>query len=604
MIKHLIDLILFLLFYIVGISFDSAQAYSILISFVLAEIYFKNQVNTNFENKYEYFSIKLVLCLCLLAIRSPILNVFYQLFNNHAFLGFIPVLLVTAAIDKLSETWVTKKNFLISLGIIFLFIRFLHLGTIELIPEEAYYWNYGVNLDFGYIDHPPFVGLLTEIGTYFFGTNEFGVRSIAFIFSLLTIISICFYHFTFIGKQSLSTTFTILLFAPYIIGSGLIVSPDTGLVLFWSLSLVFLYQALINNKNNYWFLVGITVGLGFLSKYTVVLIAIPTLVFCLLDKESRKFFKVPHFYYSALIALLFFTPVLYWNYIHDWISFTFQSSRRVTEMKSEFGLFGLFSDMAILFLPAILISVLFVIFEKFKEKDFSSKTLFALVYFLAPLCLFFFYSFNHDTKLNWTGCFFISILPLAAIYLENTQKKWLKNLYFYFPIFFVGIISIAFHYLSYGFDGIPYGQKLHRILGTKSLATEIVQIANKQSVIDSKNPVIAGMDKHFISSSVSFYAQSLNITNAKWGGFDFASRNIIGENALMWDFWSNPKDLIGRNFILVSKIESDISDERISNYFSELQPITKLELSTHGKSTKSYFYRIAKSYSGIPNTQQ
>jgi dolichol-phosphate mannosyltransferase len=46
----------------------------------------------------------------------------------------------------------------------------------ELLPEEAYYWNYSRHLDIGYLDHPPMVAWLIRLGTMVFGQNEFGVR--------------------------------------------------------------------------------------------------------------------------------------------------------------------------------------------------------------------------------------------------------------------------------------------------------------------------------------------------------------------------------------------------------------------------------------------
>ena len=38
-----------------------------------------------------------------------------------------------------------------------IFLRFVFLGTLNLLPEEAYYWNYAQHLDIGYLDHPPMV---------------------------------------------------------------------------------------------------------------------------------------------------------------------------------------------------------------------------------------------------------------------------------------------------------------------------------------------------------------------------------------------------------------------------------------------------------------
>ncbi len=39
-------------------------------------------------------------------------------------------------------------------------LRLVYAGSVELMPEETYYWNYSRHLDFGYLDHPPMVAWL------------------------------------------------------------------------------------------------------------------------------------------------------------------------------------------------------------------------------------------------------------------------------------------------------------------------------------------------------------------------------------------------------------------------------------------------------------
>ena len=55
-------------------------------------------------------------------------------------------------------------------------LRLVYLGSVELLPEEAYYWNYSRHLDIGYLDHPPMVAWLIRLGTAAFGQSQFGVR--------------------------------------------------------------------------------------------------------------------------------------------------------------------------------------------------------------------------------------------------------------------------------------------------------------------------------------------------------------------------------------------------------------------------------------------
>ncbi len=62
-----------------------------------------------------------------------------------------------------------------------LVLRLLFLGLADLLPEEAYYWNYAQHLDIAYLDHPPMVAWLIWAGTSVFGDNELGVRIGAYL---------------------------------------------------------------------------------------------------------------------------------------------------------------------------------------------------------------------------------------------------------------------------------------------------------------------------------------------------------------------------------------------------------------------------------------
>src|SRR5262249_40494218 len=53
-----------------------------------------------------------------------------------------------------------------------LILKVIFMGSVNLIPEEAYYWNYAQHLDWGYLDHPPMVAWLIWLSTSIFGKSE------------------------------------------------------------------------------------------------------------------------------------------------------------------------------------------------------------------------------------------------------------------------------------------------------------------------------------------------------------------------------------------------------------------------------------------------
>ena len=66
------------------------------------------------------------------------------------------------------------KSLKLTLLALFLFQVLVSAGF-ELAHDEAYYWLYSKNLDWGYFDHPPFVGLVIRLFS-FLPNSEVSVR--------------------------------------------------------------------------------------------------------------------------------------------------------------------------------------------------------------------------------------------------------------------------------------------------------------------------------------------------------------------------------------------------------------------------------------------
>jgi dolichol-phosphate mannosyltransferase len=107
---------------------------------------------------------------------------------------------------------------------------------------------------------------------------------------------------------------------------SIIATPDGPQALFWAWAIYFVYKA-VNGEGGYiWYLTGVMLGLGLLSKYTMILLAPCVLMFLLASAEGRKWLFRKEPYLALLLGLLIFSPVILWNARHDWVSFAFQIS--------------------------------------------------------------------------------------------------------------------------------------------------------------------------------------------------------------------------------------------------------------------------------------
>ena len=69
------------------------------------------------------------------------------------------------------------RRFLFTGALIYILINLIQSFLMPLINDEAYYWVWSRQMDWGYFDHPPMVALWIKAGFALF-QNELGVRFI------------------------------------------------------------------------------------------------------------------------------------------------------------------------------------------------------------------------------------------------------------------------------------------------------------------------------------------------------------------------------------------------------------------------------------------
>jgi 4-amino-4-deoxy-L-arabinose transferase-like glycosyltransferase len=216
----------------------------------------------------------------------------------------------------------------LSLKAIWLWALLAKLILATLIPlsnDEAYYWVWSHHLQLSYFDHPPFVAWLfklshpLEIFTQFNGV----LRVPAVIFGHLTLFVIIKILEGLVSAIQLRNVLLVLLFSPFFGIGSLIVTPDIPFVFFWTLSLLFFRKHLISPSVKSSALLGASLGLGFCSKYLIV-VFVPIAIAYLFRYRLWHLAK-PRYLVPAIFAGLFFClPVLVWNFQNDWTSFRFQ----------------------------------------------------------------------------------------------------------------------------------------------------------------------------------------------------------------------------------------------------------------------------------------
>ncbi|AYG63481.1 glycosyltransferase family 39 protein [Rhizobium jaguaris] len=487
-------------------------------------------------------------------------------------------------------------------------LRLVFLGLVDLVPEETYYWNYSQHLDIGYLDHPPMVAWLIWLGTSLFGNTGFGVRIGAYLAWIVT----CFFAFrlsrNLSGKSAAFVSVLLVAILPFFFSTGFMMMPDVPLTAAWAGTLYFLERALIADKRRAWWGVGLCVGLGMLSKYTIALLGPATLIFLLLDARARRWLLRPEPYLAAAVAAALFSPVIYWNATHAWASFAFQSSGRLQSAKT-FSLPDLISSAAILLTPLGLVAAMSalvtrnrVTYERKTDTEARRRSLFIKIYTLVPLSVFVAFSLFHEVKLNWTGPLWLALLPaisatiVAAGGSLSRFDGLLRRLWVPTVMTMLVIYGLGLHYLVLGFPLVGHFGNIRTLpVAWQEFGHQAGLIERNVEQETGKQVLLAGMDKYFVASEIAFYDRvDDDAVRTSMG------RGALGQDSLMYGYWFKPADVQGRNVILFGLKKGDLEQTSLDGLFSRLSEIKEQKVTKHGAPVGSFYYRIGYDLRSCP----
>ncbi len=182
--------------------------------------------------------------------------------------------------------------------------------------DELLHLALGDHLDWGYKEVPPFIALLAKITSALFGDSVFATRIFSTLFSGL-IIWFMGQIVVVLGGRKFAITLACLalIFSPAFAASGYLFQPVVFDQLWWVLSVYLIMRYINTSSPIYIYLLGVVIGVGLLTKYTMAFFAI-ALILGLLITRQRKLLWSKHILAAAIIALLLFLPNLIWQFQH------------------------------------------------------------------------------------------------------------------------------------------------------------------------------------------------------------------------------------------------------------------------------------------------
>ena len=410
-------------------------------------------------------------------------------------------------------------------------VRMIVAIATELGNDEVYYRLYADHLQWNYFDHPPMVGWLIRLTTFnLLVDTGFTIRLGAILCGAATT------WLLYKAGKRLSNPYAgflaALLYTSTIYGSviaGTFILPDSPQMVCWVAALLLLIKIteskIITKKSTkyiLWF--GVVTGLGMLCKIHTVFLWFGFGLYIFL--YSRDWLKHWAIYAAALITIVFFIPVIFWNIQNDFITFLYHGKRvDVATGGLDIESFLSFTGGQIFYCNLI---VFFIIVRAIWHRDLFVKPAHRRILLLAALPLIFLataVSLFKNLLPHWTGPGYSALILLTASY--YSRKQWASSSKRPVPLSFSIANGLLLFVLIAGiaviqfFPGTLGEKKIEKrgdgdftldMYGWRKFATSFDSIYHSIHSNNDSNRTIILADKWFPAAHIDFYvAQPLRL---------------------------------------------------------------------------------------------
>jgi len=220
----------------------------------------------------------------------------------------------------------TDNIILFSMAFAAALIHILFNGQYGFHRDELDFIMNARQLQWGYVSYPPITPLFARIGLELFGESLRGLRVIPAIAQGIVMILAGFMARDMGGKRNAQVLAALTVFiAPMSLFGGTVIMYFAFDYLWWVLVAFFTVRLLATDDARYWLGIGAGIGLGMMTKYTMVF-WVAGLVVAVLVTPARKYLRTKWLYLGAALALLIYLPNLIWQIQHDFISLEYLTS--------------------------------------------------------------------------------------------------------------------------------------------------------------------------------------------------------------------------------------------------------------------------------------
>ncbi|MDP8222021.1 MAG: glycosyltransferase family 39 protein [Candidatus Lernaella stagnicola] len=214
----------------------------------------------------------------------------------------------------------TFLRLLAILGAIHLVRLIVSLG-VGIIPDEAYYWTWGLQLDWCYWDQPGGIAWLHGGWSALFGSGLVSLRVLATLCSLAGSLLVFGLVRRTIDEQTAFWAALLMQAVPLFGAGGALVMHDSLMLPLIAAAWWVLARTILDDRPRGWIVVGALLALALYAKLSAIIFAFGLVTTATLDPVGRRHFRSPWPYFGAATVAICVVPVIKWNEMHQWVTF-------------------------------------------------------------------------------------------------------------------------------------------------------------------------------------------------------------------------------------------------------------------------------------------
>lgn len=306
------------------------------------------------------------------------------------------------------------------------------MAGLDFDHSEAYYLANARNIQLSYFDHPPLAFWIIWLTRVVTGADALVILRAPFIAMFIGTTWMTYrLGAELFDKRAGAMAALLLNLSPlFTISFGAWAQPDGPMTFFVPASILLIVRlegvTCPRRRLLRWLGVGACLGLGLLSKYSTVVVVIGLMLFAITSRSHRRWFSELGPYLGATLALVMFSPVLIWNWQHDWISFGFQGQRAVEYEALDFrSLLETIVGQAALIGPWIWVPCAQACVWGFRQGPHDWRTWLPSVVGATPIVLFSIISLwvSSGGHHHWQAPGYLLLLPLVGHFVVQKLER-------------------------------------------------------------------------------------------------------------------------------------------------------------------------------------